>query len=45
MFLLNSIKPVFVFAARCYEAPRSLQVPERIESGLSDVGEAAASTP
>lgn len=29
MFLLNSIKPVFVFAARRYEAPLSLQVPER----------------
>lgn len=45
MFLLNSIKPVFVFTARRYEAPLSLQVPERIESGLSDVGEAAVSMP
>lgn len=34
MFPLNSIKLVFFFTARCYEAALSLQVHKRIDHGL-----------
>lgn len=45
MFLLNSIKPIFFFAACCYEAAPSLQVHKLIDYGLSNVGEMAVLVP
>lgn len=45
MFLLNSIKPIFFFTARCYDAAPSLQVHNLTDYGLSNVGEMAVLMP